>query len=624
MTIHFITETAKVEALLPTLMSKKAWGFDLETTGLDPYLHKPNMMQIGRRDEQFVIDMRSAKIDALRPFLESRDIKKVGHNLKFDYMMLAANHGIELECMRDTMIADKLLNVGITGKKFGLADVIHRRMGIVLDKSDRKEFTRIGNNPFTKDMIEYGAKDVSHMCDLFTIISKDIGEVSLGQVLIRECEFIAVMGDMELAGLHFDKDRWKANLDETLLKVSQAEKELYEMVYEFQQNGFAPEGVATLFPGEVNFNLNSNAQVLQLLKNIYVEVSTVDYKTKTLVKKLINGTESKELLKAEPMIPFIEKLLAYRKHTKLASTYGMSYINAIHPVTGRIHPKQNQLGTETGRLANDTWAKNNPNMLNIPRDKKYRHCFVSGSDDYVIETDDFSGAELRIWAELSKDPVLSEAFIRGEDVHCTIASKMYGVPVVKGGENKHLRSPAKSINFGIAYDMSPPSLFFRIRQEGFKDITLEKAFELHESYCTLVKKGVDFLRNNGRMALKEGYSVNVSGRRRYYELPPKDDWKEYNRIANKVLKKGGNFGIQSVNAEITKDSMIELRRYIKENKIRSQMILQVYDEVVTRTHKDDSPDFVKKKRQIMVDSAQKWLKRVPMEVEGEVMDSWTK
>jgi len=605
-------------------MERSAWGFDLETTGLDPYEHKPNMMQIGREDIQFIIDMRSAKVDSLRPFLESREIKKVGHNLKFDYMMLAQNHGIELECMRDTMLAERLLHVGISGVKFSLAAVMKKYLGIEMDKTDRMEFTKIGNQPFTQRMIEYGAKDVSNMCKLLIAMSKPMMELQLGEVFIRECEFAAVMGDMELAGINLDKDGWKAILDETILLARQAEEKLYENARWFGQNGFLPYEMTTLFPGEINFNPNSSEQVLKILKAIGVEVEAVNHKEKKLEIKPISSTVSGELMKATNKIPFIENLLEYRKHTKRTSTYGMSYINALHPITGRLHPKQDQLGTETGRLANDTWAKNNPNMLNIPRDKKYRHCFTSGHPDFLIETDDFSGAELRIWAELSRDPVLSEAFIRGEDVHCKIASKMYGVPVVKGGENKHLRSPAKSINFGIAYDMSPPSLFFRIKNEGFNDITLEKAFDLHESYCKLVKTGVDFLRENGRLALKNGFSVNVSNRRRYYELPDKSNWGEYNKVANKVLKKGGNFGIQSINAEITKDAMIDLRRYIKDNKIRSQMVLQVYDEIVTRTHKDDSPEFVVKKREIMNNSAHKWLKTVPMEVEGEVMGSWTK
>ena len=105
-------------------------------------------------------------------------------------------------------------------------------------------------------------------------------------------------------------------------------------------------------------------------------------------------------------------------------------------------------------------------MLNIPRDKEYRKGFVA-DDDHVVETDDYAGCELRIWADQSEDPKLCDAFNRGMDVHCYAASKMFNREVTKTNEHAKLRTPAKNSNFGIIYGMGPHALMWRIRGEGY-------------------------------------------------------------------------------------------------------------------------------------------------------------
>ena len=184
----------------------------------------------------------------------------------------------------------------------------------------------------------------------------------------------------------------------------------------------------------------------------------------------------------------------------------------------------------------------------------------------------------------------------------------------------------------IAYGMGPYSFFDQVSSLGYK-FDYEEAKRLFRTYEKKFMVGIDFLRDAGRQAYSEGYLASISGRRRYWLKPDPDDAKKYpmgmadpaytGRRAG-IEREGGNFLIQSVNADMTKRAMILIRNHVKTNKIRSKFMNQVYDEIVTRTHKDDSEEFVKVKRKLMLEAASQYLKTIPMAVDGHVGDSWTK
>jgi len=185
----------------------------------------------------------------------------------------------------------------------------------------------------------------------------------------------------------------------------------------------------------------------------------------------------------------------------------------------------------------------------------------------------------------------------------------------------------------IIYGMGPNTLCEDIRGMGFP-ITLAETKQLYKKYTQeLFPTGVNYLREVGRQAAINGYSVSSTGRRRYFILPDYRDENHYprgkkdpkfcGRMAS-IEREGGNHIIQSVNADMTKYAMFLIRRYIKKYGVRSKVINQVYDEIVTTTHKDDSAEFHKKKKEIMIYAAEAFLKKVPMEVEGEALPYWTK
>lgn len=184
----------------------------------------------------------------------------------------------------------------------------------------------------------------------------------------------------------------------------------------------------------------------------------------------------------------------------------------------------------------------------------------------------------------------------------------------------------------IAYGMSPYSLNEKLNAEGYP-IVLEKSKDLFKKYEEEFRVGIDYLRDSGQEALENGVLSNLNGRRRYWILPDKEDKVKYPKGIDDPLytgrcggirREGGNFKIQSVNADMTKYAMVLLRKYIKKEGIRSKIMNQVYDEIVTRTHKDDTEKFHKMKQALMKEAAQNYLKVVPMEVDGHVGPCWTK
>ena len=180
--------------------------------------------------------------------------------------------------------------------------------------------------------------------------------------------------------------------------------------------------------------------------------------------------------------------------------------------------------------------------------------------------------------------------------------------------------------------MSYARLYNELNAAGFP-ITFEEAKTLYDKYCREFEVAVRFLRQNGENAKTNKFLANINGRRRNWLIPDCRDLSKFPRgyrdpkyqgIISGIGREGGNFLIQSVNADITKYAMICMRDYIKKNNIRSSLMLQVYDEIVTCTHKDDSAAWSEKKREIMIEAAAKFISSVPIEVDGHVLPYWTK
>lgn len=639
---HYITSNKDAEYLCEYLLDKPAQNLDTETDGLNPFVNHVTLVQIGDEERQFLLDPHYVDLETIRPWYESEENKKVGHNVIFDYIMIGADFNMFAEAMRCTFLAETVLTIGAQLGGKSLAAVVKKYLAKELEKEERNSF--IGHprgKPFTDAQKIYAAYDAVYPIRTLQRQSSELLKLGLGPTFVLESNALPSFGDMRLNGMLLDRDLWKKT---TASNLEAQEKHLSAM-----KEMAEPYCDSDLW-GEPNINFDSQPEVLRLLQRMGVKVKEFNSRTKEFEEVLIKNT-NKGTQKKIMHLPFIKELSGYRKYTKLLNTYGDNFYDCINPVTGRLHPEVKQIGTDTGRPSagedddsSDTFlvvAKKlkrskdripSINPLNIPGKKEYRHAFLA-RPGYVIETDDYSGCEMRILGEISLDPKLLYIFDNDLDPHCFAASELYGVEVTKDNEYSYHRKPAKALNFGIAYGMEVQKLFNDLTADGV-DITIEEAAELHRKYCQVIfPTAVSFLRNSGDLACKQGYLVNLAGRRRYWNLPdpsridlyPNGAFdKKYKALMAAIKRQGGNFVIQSVNADITKLAMTNIRAFIKKEKVRSNLYNSVYDEIVTETHKDDSKWFWPEKQRIMREAAEVWLKRVPMVVDGHVLPYWTK
>jgi DNA polymerase I len=435
----FIQQQSELEKIIPNLLKKEAWGVDTETTGLDPHVNKVILLQIGRPEEVYVIDTRTVNIEPLSaPFLENKDIFKIFHNAKFDYKMLRGTFGTSMENIRCTFLAEKILSAGLThymSSEHKFDKVAFKRIGKVIENKEALQKSFIGHTgPFTPAQIEYAGTDAGYLLPVYKAQVVHLTEQKLMHTMKLESEACLAFGDMEFEGMLLDPAAWSKILRENLEEVSRLQAEMDKIVEKY---------IGTNLFGEVDINYGSPAQMLSLLKKMGIMINRYDFETKEDVTELIKKTDNNSLKQVKGD-PFVDLLRKWRSFNIRVNNFGDSYIEAIHPHTGCIHPNFWQIGTGTGRPAS---GESEVNPLNVPREQKYRSCFICEKDE-VVESDDFSGCESRILAHISQDPKMIDIFNRGEDIHCGAATELYGVTVTKNNENKHLRTPAKALNFG--------------------------------------------------------------------------------------------------------------------------------------------------------------------------------
>lgn len=591
----FIKDQSSFESIVPAIMSKNVWGFDLETNGSDPHANKHIMMQLGRPGEVYSIDTRVVNIEPLREFFESPKYLKIGQMLKFDYKMLRGTSNIKLENVRDLFLAEHILECGLSsyasGKK-SLDNILFNRLGVLLrDKKRLQESFLTHTGEFTAEQIEYGESDVVHLIDAYKKQCVDISKLGLEKTLILECQCLPVFGDMEYDGIVLDRDKWNDLLQYNIARQSEIESEISEMVAPFfEQN---------LFGENEKINLSSPPQVLKLLQKLRM---TVDGE---LITKTDDRTLSK-LLK----YPVIRKIKEYRSYGVLANTFGQPYIDAVNIKTGCIHPDFFQIGADNGR---PTSGRSKVNPLNIPRDPRFRSCIV-GKDGEVVETDDYNACESRILASLSKDPKMISMFCSDKDYHIETAYEITGKRVDKSDPWREI---AKAANHLMAYGGGVERLYEKVISRGYK-FTREEAKSVVYKTKNTFQKATQFIKASGDAAASQGWIANANGRIRKFSIPEKGP--DYEKRVAAIKREAGNFVISSVGADILKQSMI----YIRNSGFNTKFVNAIYDEIVTRTDKNISPDFVIKKRELMKKAGEKFITEVPVVINGSVGDHWSK
>jgi DNA polymerase-1 len=401
---------------------------DTEATGLDPFTAKVVLLQLGVNGKSFVFDVRKGNVEPsmFKHLLESKQHLKLLQNAVFDYEMLKTNFNIELNRVYDTMLAEQLLYLGLH-RKAGLSHLVAKYLHLNMPKDIGKTFQNY-NQEYQEYQLRYAANDVVVLKDIYNLQLLKLRQDDLMRAAQLEFDFVKPMAEMELNGMLLDVPQWRGILDEMVVERDRHRIQLSDAFSRTM-------GQTTLF-GVSLLNLDSPAQVIKCLNNLGVGVESSDVKE----------------LKKHEKNPIVKLLLDYRKYSKFITTYGEPMIDRIHPLTGRLHTRFKQM-VDTGRM-----SSSNPNLQNIPKEQKYRQCFVA-RPGYKLITSDLSQCELRILAAYSEDPVFSEAFSAGMDLHTRTAADLFGLTydeviidkkLSDGDPNKrNYRGNVKALNFGL-------------------------------------------------------------------------------------------------------------------------------------------------------------------------------
>lgn len=486
----------------------------------------------------------TTRLQILRPLIEDERICKVGQNIKYDLTVLG-NYGVELRGkMFDTMIAHYVLQPELYHGMDYLAEIYLNYETIKITEligakgKNQKNMRDLA----PADICDYACEDTDITLRLKNILEKEIKETGIEELFYKiEMPLIPVLAYMERNGARIDTNA----LRETSALLGKRLDEIEEEI--FTQAGEA-------------FNIASPKQVGDIL---FGKLKIVDKPKKTKTGQFVTSEEV--LAQLQNRHPIVKNILQYRGLKKLLSTYIDSLPALVSSRTGKIHTSYNQTVTATGRL-----SSSNPNLQNIPiRDeegKEVRKAFIP-DDGCLFLSVDYSQIELRIMAHLSGDSNMIEDFRSGYDIHAATAAKIYKKPIEE--VTKDERRKAKVANFGIIYGISVFGLAERMNVNRFEAKTLI------DNYFETYKGVADYIEKCKQEAKLNGYVETVFKRKRY--LP---DINSHNAVVRGYAERNAvNAPIQGSAADIIKVAMINIYRRMKEQQMRSTMILQVHDEL---------------------------------------------
>ncbi len=535
---------------------------DTETSSLDPHqanligvslstkIGKACYIPIGHKSENNI--NKDTVLKKLKPLLEDPSIKKIGQNIKFDFIVLLKN-GINLSSMEDTMLMSYVLDAGKNRHNMDTLSEIHLNHKTISFKelvgSGKKEIN------FSEVDIEkakdYAAEDADITFRLYKKFYKSLKEEKMVNIYeVFEKPMIKILADMEIQGIKIDNGFLKILSSKFEKKIQKIQKEVFKI-------------------SKKEFNIASPKQLGEILYN--------DLKIADL-KKTKKGSFATSASVLEDLAfkghKFPQLVLDWRQVSKLKNTYSDSLPEHINSKSKRVHTSFLLAATTTGRL-----ASSDPNLQNIPikseDGKDIRKAFIS-EKNHVLISADYNQIEMRILADIANVKELKKAFKNNEDIHSLTASQIFNIDINK--VSKDQRRKAKAINFGIIYGISQYGLAKQINVSNYE------AEEFLKSYFAKFPEIKVYMDQTIKFCRKSGYVNNIFGRRSHF-LNIND--KNYN-IRNFQERAAINAPIQGSAAEIMRLAMIKLKNKLDDKKNqKTKMLLQIHDELIFETPKSD-------------------------------------
>jgi DNA polymerase I len=615
-----VTTLDRLEAWLEEARSAGRFGFDTETTSLaatqaelvgfslavEP--GKACYVPIGHRAASDAFDFGDGKLAPqvprdkalalLKPLLEDPSLLKIGHNLKYDALLLS-RYGIRITPLDDTLLISYALDGGRWGQ--GMDELSERHLGhtcISFDKviehapGARKSEKTFAEVPVDK-ATEYAAEDAEVTLRLWMKLKPRLVAERMTTVYeTLERPLLHVIVDMERAGIKVDRNILSRLSGQFAQSIARLEEEVY---------GLAGH----------KFNLGSARQLGELLFDRLGlpggrKTKTGQWETRA---NLLDDLAGKEELPAEAR-KLVNTMLEWRQLAKLRSTYTDALPTFINPETGRIHTCYALAATTTGRL-----SSSDPNLQNIPvRTKEGRaiRCAFIAEPGKKLVSADYSQIELRVLAHIADIPALRQAFADGLDIHAMTASEMFGVPVAE--MPPEVRRRAKAINFGIIYGISP---FGLANQLG---ISREEAGEYITTYFKRFPGIRDYMERTKQLARERGYVETIFGRRAHY---PEINTK--NPSMRGFLERAAiNAPIQGSAADVIRRAMIRMPAALERAHVSSaRMLLQVHDELVFEVDEAEVEKTIATVVKVMEKAPEPAVAlTVPLKVDAKAADNW--
>jgi len=526
---------------------------------------KVENMYICNGDESVKIDLSSLYEEnisetnlLLKEFMENDDIKKVIHDGK-NLLKALSKDGTQVNGFDfDSAIAAYLID----------------------SAKDKYNLNELINEYLEKNIDEKTSSAIKYLSELYVYLKGRIKEEGMEELYYNvEHPLIGVLSSMEVVGFNVNEEILESLAVKFKEEIKNTEKEIYDLC-------------------EEEFNISSPKQLGKIL------FEKLDL---PVIKKTKTGysTNADVLEKLKDKHPVIEKIIYYRQITKLNSTYVEGLKNVID-VDGRIHSSFNQTVTTTGRL-----SSTEPNLQNIPvkyeMGREIRKVFIPKEKGDILLSCDYSQIELRVLAHMSDDANMIDAFKHHSDIHTKTASEVFKVPVEE--VTSLMRSRAKAVNFGIVYGISDFSLSQDLK------ITRKEAAEYMAIYFDRYPKIKDFLQGAIDSAKEDGYVLTLLNRRRF--IP---EIKSSNKIVISLGERlAMNAPIQGSAADIIKLAMVKVYERLKKERLASEIILQVHDELILNV----KPNELEKVKTLVIEEMENVFKlSVPLDVDVNLGKNW--
>lgn len=582
----------ELKLLVEKMMKQEIVAFDTETEGLNAL--ETDIVGISfswQKGIGYYLPIKNNKsaheksFEILRPFFESTEIIKVGHNIKFDIQVLHKYNVKVSSPIYDTMVAHYLINPDMRHNLDTLSESYLNYSPISIESLiGKKGKNQISMRDVSIDKItDYASEDADITLQLKSIFDKEIEVNNLSKIFYDiEIPMINVLSEMETEGIKIDTSY-----------LEKLDKEFEEDLEKLKKEIFKKSGE--------EFNLNSPKQLGEIL---FDKLKLVSKPKKTKTGQYSTSEEVLSSLANDHKI--IEDILEWRSLDKLQNTYVKSLPNEVSSLTNRVHSSFNQTVTTTGRL-----SSNNPNLQNIPirtaNGQKIRRAFIPRGSDYILMAADYSQIELRVIASMSNEENMIDAFVNNQDIHTMTASKIYNVD--PENVTREQRGNAKTVNFGIIYGVSAFGLSQQTdlnRSES--KVMIDNYFLNYPGLKKYMSDQIDFARNNG-------YVETIMGRRRYLQNINSQN----NMLRSSSERNAINAPIQGSAADIIKIAMININSELKKQSLKSKMLLQVHDELVFDVHKSEK-DQIKDIVKTTMESAVKL--KVPLKIDLEFGKNW--